>query len=112
MTKPMKEVVEAIETIQELNEREEFALDDEQQVEVGEEDLLLVDNKAATMILVQESGSWRTRHLRVRASSLKQRINSGFQKVIHVAGRSTLADLNTKSHPHSRLAALRKMWSI
>jgi hypothetical protein len=48
----------------------------------------------------------------VRARSLKQRISSGFQKVIHVAGRSKLADLNTKSHPHSRLAALRKIWSI
>ena len=58
--KPMKEVLEAEETIQELNEREEFALDDEQEAEVGDEDLLLVDNKAATMILVQESGSWKT----------------------------------------------------
>lgn len=110
--KPMKEVIKAQETIQELNEREEFALDDEQQVEVGEEDLLLVDNKAATMILVQESGSWRTRRLRVRASSLKQRISSGIQKVVHVAGRSMLADLDTKSHSDSRLTALRKMWSI
>ena len=38
-----------------LEEREEFALNDEQKVDVGEEDLLLVDNKAATLILVQES---------------------------------------------------------
>ena len=113
MTKPMKEVLEEEEeTLQELNEREEFALDDGQKVDEGNEDLLLVDNKAATLILVQESGSWRTRHLRIRANSLKQRISSGFQKVIHVAGRSTLADLNTQSHPHSRLATLRKMWSI
>ena len=112
MMKPMKESLEAEETIKELEEREEFALNIEQKIEVGEEDLLLVGNKAATLILVQESGSWRTRHLRVRASSLKQRINSGFQKVVHVAGRSTLADLNSKSHPHSRLVTLRKMWSI
>jgi hypothetical protein len=112
MMKPMTESLEAEETIKELEDREEFALNDEQKVEVGEEDLLLVDNKAATLILVQESGSWRTRHLRVRASSLKQRVNSGFQKVAHVAGRSMLADLNTKSHPHSRLVTLRKMWSV
>jgi hypothetical protein len=32
--------------------------------------------------------------------------------VIHVPGRSTLADLSAKSHPRSRLAALRRMWSI
>jgi hypothetical protein len=110
MTKPMKEFVERKETLQELLDKEEFQADEEEPPE-GEEDILLVDNKAATLILVQESGSWRTRHLRVRASSLKQRVNSGFQKVIHVAGRSMLADLNTKSHPHSRLATLRKMWS-
>ena len=78
MMKPMKEIPETKETIKELDEREEFALDEEQKIDQGEEDLLLVDNKAATLILVQESGSWRTRHLRVRASSLKQRVNSGF----------------------------------
>ena len=86
MMKPMKESPEQEETITELDEREKLALNDEQKVDAGEEDLLLVDNKAATLILVQESGSWRTRLLRVRASSLKQRVNSGFQKVIRVAG--------------------------
>ena len=86
MMKPMKEIPETKETIKELDEREEFALNDEQKVDVVKEDLLSVDNKAATLILVQESGSWRTRHLRVRASSLKKRANSEFQKVIHVAG--------------------------
>ena len=87
-----KEAKEKSESSKELLEREEFALDDEDEIVEGEEDILLVDNKAATLILIQESGSWRTRHLRVRASSLKQRINKGTQKVIHVPGRSTLAD--------------------
>ena len=76
------------------------------------EDVLLVDNKAATLVLVQVSGSWRTRHLRVRACALKQRVDLGKQKVGHVPGRSMLADLSTKSHPQARLTALRKMWSI
>jgi hypothetical protein len=58
------------------------------------------------------SGSWRTRHLRVRASDLKQRVDLGKQKVCHVPGRSMLADLSTKSHPQARLTSLRKMWSI
>ena len=107
LMKPIKEVEEKFETSKELREREEFAIDDEEELPEDERDILLVDNKAATLILVQESGSWRTRHLRVRASSLKQRINKGTQKVIHVPGKSTLADLSTKSHPHSRLAALR-----
>ena len=97
--------------IQELNDKEEFQADEDEPIE-GEEDAFLVDNKAATLILVQVSGSWRTRHLRVRASALKQRVDLGKQKVCHVPGRSMLADLNTKSHPQARLTALRRMWSI
>ena len=78
----------------------------------GEEDILCVDNKAATQILVQESGSWRTRHLRVRAAGLKQRIEAGKQRVEHIPGRSMLADLNRKSHPFARLDHLRRLWGI
>ncbi len=46
-----------IESIKELQEREEFAEepDDEDSDEELEEDLHCVDNKAATQILVQES---------------------------------------------------------
>ena len=115
----MKEVMkipstheERKETIKELEEREEFN-DEEKEIDEDDlEDLLCIDNKAATQILLQESGSWRTRHLRVRASALKQRVESGRQKVVHVPGRSMLADLNTKSHPYGRLQLLRKLWGI
>ena len=107
----MQDIQERRETFQELHDKEEFQADEEEPVE-GEEDVLLVDNKAATLILVQVSGSWRTRHLRVRASAFKQRVDLGQQKVCHVPGRSMLADLNTKSHPQARLIALRRMWSI
>jgi hypothetical protein len=103
-----------IETIQELQDREEFAEepDDEDSDEEFEEDLLCVDNKAATQILVQESGSWRTRHLRVRSSGLKQRVEAKKVRIVHVPGRSMLADLNTKSHPSARLVLLRTLWGI
>jgi hypothetical protein len=74
MLKPQKKVMERWETIKDLDTREEFASEDDEEVNEGGEDILLVDNKAATLIVVQESGSWRTRHLRARASSLKQRI--------------------------------------
>ena len=108
MTRPMKDFKERRETIQQLRDKEDFQADEDEPVE-GEEDVLLVDNKAATLILVQVSGSWRTRHLRVRASALKQRVDLGKQKVRHVPGRSMLADLNTKSHPLARLTSLRRM---
>jgi len=113
VTKLPKRICERQETIKELEEREEF--NDEEEILFADEDLedlLCVDNKAATQILVQESGSWRTRHLRVRASSLKQRIEAGRQKVCHIPGRAMMADLNTKSHPYGRLYQLRQLWGI
>ena len=85
MTKPRKDFEERKESIQELHNKEEFQADEEEPIE-GEEDVLLVDNRAATLILVQVSGSWRTRHPRVRASALKQRVDLGKQKVCHVPG--------------------------
>ena len=109
MVKPQKELKERVEIIKAFEEKEEFQTDEEELIK-GEEDILLADNKAATLILTQESGSWRTRHLRVRASSLKQRMDLGRQKVR--PGRSTLADLNAKSHPRARLASLRRSLSI
>jgi hypothetical protein len=115
MRKPMfRKEKKVIESIQELQEREEFAEepDDEDSDEEFEEDLLCVDNKAATQILVQESGSWSTRHLRVRSSGLKQRVEAKKVRIVHVPGRSMLADLNTKSHPSARLVLLRTLWGI
>ena len=70
----MEDFQERREINQELNDKEEFQADEEEPIEV-EEDVLLVDNKAATLILVQVSGSSRTRHLRVMASALKQRVD-------------------------------------
>ena len=58
------------ETSEEMIQREEFN-DEKEFIIEGTEDVLCIDNKAATQILLQESGSWRTRHLRVRAASLK-----------------------------------------
>ena len=76
------------------------------------EDLLRIDNKAATQILLQESGSWRTRHLRVRAAALKQRVEEGEQIVKHIPGRPLLAGLSTKSHPFGGFHHLRRLWGI
>ena len=87
MTKPIKEFKERMGTIQELHDKDEFQAADEETIE-GEEDILSVDNKAATLILVQESGSWRTRHLRVRAGALKQRVDLGNKRyVVYLEGQ-------------------------
>ena len=60
MLKPIKKKEQRLETIKELEEREEFAEDTRNEDHSEEPDVLCVDNKAATQILVQESGSWRT----------------------------------------------------
>ena len=69
MSKVPRNSLEKFETIRELEDREEFNDEAQEADEDDLEDLLCIDNKAATQILVQESGSWKTRHLRVRASS-------------------------------------------
>ena len=81
-----KEYQEKDLTIEEWEQREEFNDDEDDEEDNEDYEVLCVDNKAATQILLQESGSWRTRHLRVRASALKQRILKGNQKVLHIPG--------------------------
>ena len=53
MMKPQKEIMERWETIKDLDEREEFASEDDEEVNEGEEATLLVDNKAATLKKVE-----------------------------------------------------------
>ena len=39
---------------------------------------LRVDNSAAIVLASEEGGSWRTRHLKVRAGALRQKIQDGW----------------------------------
>ena len=54
------------------------------------------DNAAAVSITTADSGSWRTRHLRKRASVLRARIAVGEWAVKHLPGNTMPADLGTK----------------
>ena len=54
------------------------------------------DNQATISIVVNESGSWRTRHLRVRAVFLRQLVATGEWVVQHLIGNDMIADLGTK----------------
>ena len=74
--------------------------------------IICVDNKAATQIVHQDGGSWRTRHLRVRAATVKEKIEREEIAVHHTPGGDQLADLNTKTHGSQRLEELKKMWGI
>ena len=58
--------------------------------------VLRCDNSAATAMLQGGPGSWRTRHLRVRSSYIRERVERSELVVEHVQGQWQWADLGTK----------------
>ena len=74
---------------------------------------LKVDNQAAIVLASPaSSASWRTRHLRVRASFLREKIELNQVALEFVPGKLQLADLLTKSFPRQRLQELVGLWGI
>ena len=71
--------------------------------------VLKVDNTAAVSLLTENSGSWRTRDLRLRASHLRWRFGRLDWLVEAVPGEEQWADIGTKPLPASRLEELRRM---
>ena len=66
------------------------------------------DSQSAPAILSGEGGSWRTRHLRMRASYARQLIQRGIWTLQHVAGERMLADLGTKVLASPRMTMLKE----
>ena len=79
---------------------------------VDQKDFLFVDNTAAVTLADAQGGSWRTRHLRVRAVVMRERIQSNMLEVRRIHGVVQLADLSTKSHPAARLKELCQRWNV
>ena len=74
---------------------------------------LKVDNQAAISLAKPcSSSSWRTRHLRVRASYIHEQVIDERVMVMFVAGKQQWADLLTKSFPRQRLEELIKIWGF
>ncbi|CAE7441104.1 RE1 [Symbiodinium sp. CCMP2592] len=73
---------------------------------------LHVDNMAACSLLTTSSGSWRTRHLKLRSNWLKEKVSSTEVRVRHEPGDTQRADLGTKPFTRERLKQLVAMWSI
>lgn len=65
------------------------------------------DSQAAINICLAEGGSWRTRHLRLRAAHAKQRFTKGDWVLQHKPGQEMLADIGTKILPSTRFEALK-----
>ena len=65
------------------------------------------DSQSALSILSSEGGSWRTRHLRMRASYARQAVLSGDWAVGHVPGEELNADMGTKALSSNRIDKLK-----
>ena len=73
---------------------------------------LHVDNMAACALLTTSTGSWRTRHLKMRSNWLKEKVNSSEVRVRHEPGETQRADIGTKPFTRERLRQLVAMWSL
>eukprot|EP00439_Symbiodinium_sp_Y106_P051854 s4000_g6.t3 len=73
---------------------------------------LHIDNQAALLLLQGSTGSWRTRHLRLRANYVRERINSGDLNVVFEPGLTQRADLGTKPFTKERLRQLMALWNV
>ena len=81
--------------------------------EDAEEPIVLrVDNTAACGLATTAPGSWKTRHLKVKAKHLRMESSEGRIKVIHTPGEIQAADMGTKPVPAARLVELRRLWGM
>ncbi|CAE6970309.1 inlI [Symbiodinium natans] len=71
-----------------------------------------VDNTAALGLASTAPGTWKTRHLRVRARFLRQEVLAQRVSLHHEPGEGQPADLGTKPVPAPRLVVLRDLWGM
>ena len=73
---------------------------------------VFVDNMAAINLLTEESGVWRTRHLRLRAHHMRWRITRTDWRVAHCPGSVMIADIGTKPLSAGRLKELKQLMNM
>ena len=73
---------------------------------------LRVDNQAAVGLTTESVGTWKTRHLRVRAFALRESVRTGELNISHVEGLRQLGDLGTKCFHRPRLEQFRNLWGL
>ena len=78
---------------------------------IGLDKTLRVDSQSALAIAVGQ-GSWRTRHLRVRANYLREQNESGEIIPVYCPGAEQAADLLTKALAAARITELAAIWGL
>ena len=119
MTKQPTVVLSAAEAelVELLNARQQAAglqawLEEVAPDEQGTPTVLCVDNMAAGGLATTSPGSWKTRHLKVKASHLRLETSEGRIQVLHTPGERQVVDIGTKPVPGPRLQVLRKLWGM
>eukprot|EP00439_Symbiodinium_sp_Y106_P053673 s729_g7.t1 len=74
--------------------------------------VLAIDNSSAVSMCNGGPGSQRTRHLKVRASFIREAVLSGRLTAKHTPGELQLADLATKLVSKERLWTLLRLWGF
>ncbi|CAE7442809.1 GIP, partial [Symbiodinium necroappetens] len=74
--------------------------------------VLKVDNSAAVGLSSESAGTWKTRHLRVRAYHLREAVRLKEITIEHIPGVGQLGDLGTKAFHRPRLQELLRLWGL
>ena len=74
--------------------------------------VIKVDNSAAVGLSNESAGTWKTRHLRVRAYHLREAVRLQELTIEHIPGLSQLSDLGTKAFHRPRLQQLMHTWGL
>ncbi|CAE7242425.1 RE1 [Symbiodinium sp. CCMP2592] len=82
--------------------------------ELGEAPVMVlkIDNQAAQGLASEAPGSWKTRHLRIRARFLRQEVSAQRLHVMHVPGELQKADLGTKAFDLPKFRSLMALWRM
>ena len=70
--------------------------------------MLWSDSQSALSVLGGEGGSWRTRHVRMRAMYARQLVTQGSWGVHHCPGEDMVADIGTKALSSARIDYLKE----
>ena len=73
---------------------------------------LRIDNAAAQGLASEAPGTWKTRHLRVRARFLRQEVAAQRLVISHVPGTMQKADIGTKGFDLPKFRELLGLWGI
>jgi hypothetical protein len=73
---------------------------------------LYTDNMAALAVISGEGGNWKSRHLKMRAAGIRERVESKAWEIYHIAGKYNTSDLGTKALQGPRIRELLELLNM